>query len=91
MPDGFSLSLIDYTPPTLLGLAVVLIFFGLLVPRWVYQEKVKEVEYLKKALELRAEAQERSTAQTAELLEATKTNAKFLQALVGAKEGGESE
>ena len=74
------------TAPTLLGIAVLLIFLGRLVPRSFYKDKVAEAEKWRLAYETEREARATSDAQTAELLELAQTSHQLLVAMFGASE-----
>lgn len=76
--DGLPIK--DFTAPTLLGLAVILILLGMLVPRYIYNEKKEECEKWRLAFEAERKARETSDRQTAELLELAKTTHKIIAA-----------
>lgn len=69
------------TAPTLIGLAVFFIFTGRLVPKRFYQERVNESDRWRLAYEVQRERADKSDAQTAELLEVTKTTHAFIVAI----------
>lgn len=79
MLDGIPIG--DLTAPSLLGLAVLLLMTGRIVARSVYQDKAAEAEKWRLAYEKEREAREASDAQTAELLEVTKTTHAFITAI----------
>lgn len=78
MLDGIPVS--DLTAPTLLGIAILMVLLGLLVPRYVYNEKKQEAEKWRLAYEAEKTARATSDAQTAELLELAKTTHKIIAA-----------
>lgn len=65
--------LVGLTAPGLLGLAILLLLTGRIVPRMTLEDKVKECEAWKTAYEKEREARAVSESQTAELLEVSKT------------------
>jgi hypothetical protein len=76
------ISLVQLTPPALLGLCILFIITGRLVPRFFYNEKVKSAERWRAAYEAERQARMLSDSQTRELLEVAKTSKQFLSALV---------
>ena len=74
------------TAPVLLGLAVLMVFLGFLVPRYVYKSKEKESEFWRLAYEAERKARAISDAQTADLLELAKTSRDVLVAVFGTTE-----
>lgn len=76
----------DLTAPTLLGLAVIFILLGMLVPRYIYNEKKEECEKWRLAFEAERKARETSDKQTAELLELAKTTNKIITAMFNTTE-----
>lgn len=82
--DGIPIG--DLTAPGLLGVAVLMILFGVLVPRRTLLDKSKEAENWRNAYEKEREARATSDAQTAELLEVTKTTYNIVFALFGTTE-----
>jgi len=84
MLDGIPIATL--TPPVLLGIAVLLVFIGKLVPRFFYTEKVKEAEKWEKAYEAEREARRLSDAQTAQLLEQAKTTHQIVEAIFNASQ-----
>lgn len=73
---------VEYLAPSaLIGLAVLFIFTGVLVPKRFYQEKVDECDRWRLAYELQRERADKSDAQTAELLEVTRTTHAFIVAI----------
>jgi len=81
MWGGINLS--DLTAPALLGLTVLLILFGYLIPRNMYKEKVKESDNWRLAYEKEKERGDVSDAQTAELLELAKASHSIMVAMFG--------
>jgi Na+-transporting methylmalonyl-CoA/oxaloacetate decarboxylase gamma subunit len=69
------------TAPLLLLLAVLMVFLGLLVPRYVYKAKEKECEAWKAAYFAERDARMAANSQTVELLELAKTSNNVLQAM----------
>lgn len=67
MFEGFAL--LDFTPSVLLGVTVLLLLTGRLVPRVTLQDKSTEAERWHQAYEKSEEARRLSDAQTKELLE----------------------
>lgn len=65
MIDGIPLS--DLAPPTLLGIGILLVMFGRLVPWWFYKAKAEEAEKWRLAFEKEREARVASDAQAAQL------------------------
>ena len=72
MFDG--VPIVGLTAPTLLGIAVLLMLTGKIVPRSTLIDKTKEASDWKAAYEAEREARASSDAQTVELLEVSKTN-----------------
>jgi len=79
MLDGIPVK--DLTTSTLLGLAILLVIFGRLIPWWVYKAKAKECERWQKAYEAERDARRTSESQSAELLEFAKATYHILDAL----------
>lgn len=79
MLDG--IPLVGLTAPTLLGIAILLILVGRIIPRPFYVEKVTEAERWRLAYEAEREARALSDAQTAELLEVAKTTHNIIVAV----------
>lgn len=77
------LPLVGLTAPTLLGLTILLLLTGRIVPRATLMEKSEEAERWRKAYEAEREARATSDAQTAELLEVAKTTHNIIAALFG--------
>jgi len=73
----------NLTAPALVGIAVLLVIFGRLVPWYIYKEKVKEAENWRKVAETEREARVASNAQTAELLELARTTHAIVIAVFG--------
>lgn len=72
----------DLSLGTLLGLAIVLILFGRLIPSTTYKEKKEECERWRLAYETERDARQVSDIQTVELLELAKTTKKLIEAIV---------
>lgn len=79
MPDGIPYD--KLTAPVLLGIAVLLVIFGRLVPWYIYKEKAKECDTWRKAFEAEREARVTSDAQTVELLEVARTTKQLVSAI----------
>jgi len=84
MLDGIPFA--DLTAPTLLGLTVLLLLLGRIVPRTTLLEKAKEAEKWRLAYEAEKERATTSDAQTAELLEVARTTHSIIVAVFGAEE-----
>lgn len=65
--------LVDLPPTALLGIAILLLLFGKLVPRSVLEDKQRESDKWREAYEAEREARASSDAQTVQLLEVSKT------------------
>lgn len=74
------------TAPTLLGITVLLILLGRLVPRSALKDKDKQIDAWKKAAETAREGLLATSAQTAELLEVAKTTNSIVVATFGTPE-----
>lgn len=79
MLDG--IPIVGLTAPTLLGLAILLLLVGRLIPRPFYLDKVSEADRWREAYEAEREARRASDAQTAELLEVAKTTHNIIVAV----------
>lgn len=64
---------VGLTAPTLLGIAILLMLTGRLVPRATLLDKAKESDAWREAYNLERVARAQSEAQTVELLEVSKT------------------
>lgn len=71
MVDG--IPLFGLSAPVLLGLTVLFLLLGKIVPRSTLQDKIREANDWKAAYETEREARAAADAQTAELLEISKT------------------
>lgn len=93
MLDGIPIATL--TPSALLGIFVLMLFLGKIVPRSTLQDKIEESNNWRKAYETEREARATSDAQTKELLELAKTNNKLVEGLFGAaqrvRESGEAD
>jgi hypothetical protein len=82
------------TPSALLGIFVLMLFFGKIVPRAILQDKIEECNNWRQTAEAEREARATSDAQTRELLELAKTTNKLVQDMFGAaariRESGEA-
>lgn len=81
MLDGIPLSTL--TPSFLLGLAVLMVFLGWIVPKRTLTRADEEAARWRKAYEAEREARATSDAQTVELLEVAKSSHDFLAAMYG--------
>lgn len=79
MLDG--IPIVGLTAPSLLGVAILLLLTGRLIPRSTWLDKAKEADQWRKAYEAEREARSTSDAQTAELLELAKTTHSFITAV----------
>ena len=79
MFDGVPIK--DLSVATLLGIAILLIILGRLVPWWLYKDKCKEADRWREAYENERAARLVSDRQTAELLEFAKSTHSILDAL----------
>ena len=70
MLDGIPIA--NLTAASLLGIAVLMVFLGYLIPRATYKEKAAESDRWQKAYEAERKARVESDAQTRELLELAK-------------------
>ena len=69
------------TAPTLLGVAILLLFTGKLWTNNAYQQKAQECDRWREAYEKESEARRTANQQTIELLEVTKTTHHLVEAL----------
>lgn len=69
------------TPSILLGITVLMLLRGYLVPRATLQDKQKEADSWRTAYELERAARNTADAQNRELLEVAKASAGFLKAV----------
>lgn len=87
MLDGIPIAtLTALTPPALLGIAVLMLMLGRLVPRATLTDKIAEAEKWRLAYEAERKARVTSDAQTVELLELAKTTHSLLVAIFGTAE-----
>lgn len=80
MLDG--IPLVNLTPSVLLGIVVLFILLGRLIPRSALVDKAEESERWRKAYEAEREARTLADAQTTELLEVAKATHGILDAIV---------
>lgn len=71
------------TAPTILGLGILLVLFGRLIPQPMYKEKAAEAERWRQAYEVERTARAAADAQTAELLEVARTTHNIVAAVFG--------
>lgn len=81
MLDGIPFA--DLTAPTILGIMVMFILLGRIVPRQSLLDKMKEAELWRQAYEAERLARATSDAQTKELLEVAKTTNRIVEAAFG--------
>lgn len=81
MLDGIPFA--DLTAPTLLGIFVLMMFLGRIVPRRTLDDQIKQTEKWQTAYELERQARVSSDSQTTELLEIVKAT----HSIVVAQEG----
>jgi hypothetical protein len=74
------------TAPVLLGIAILMLLMGWLVPRRTYKDKQDESERWRMAYETEQEARRTSDAQTTELLEVARTTHALIVAFFGNKD-----
>jgi len=74
------------TAPVLLGIAVLLLLLGRLIPRPFYKDKSDEAERWRLAYEAERKARAIADAQTVELLELAKTTHNIIVAIFAATE-----
>jgi hypothetical protein len=79
MVDGISIK--DLSIATLLGIAILLIIIGRLIPWWQYKEKCKESDRWREAYEKERESRLVMDKQNAELLEFARASYSILDAL----------
>lgn len=73
--------IVGLTAPTLLGITVLLLLTGRIMPRSAYMDKARESELWRQAYEKEREARATSNGQTIELLDAIKTNHAVVSAM----------
>lgn len=73
--------IVGLTAPALVGIFVLLVFAGLLIPRRQLQDKIRECERWQQAYEVEREARATSNKQTIELLEFAKLNHSLITAI----------
>lgn len=81
MLDGIPVD--KLSAPLLLLIVALMVFLGLLIPRWTYKRLEKERDNWKLAFENEQKARLASDKQTAELLELAKTSNNVLEAMFG--------
>lgn len=79
------LPLVGLTAPALLGIAILLLLLGRIVPRSTLQDKAAEAERWRQAYETEREARALSNRQTIELLEVTKLTNAIVTAAFGSE------
>lgn len=88
MLDGIPVG--SLAPPALLGIVVLMILLGRLIPRYTYTQKAQEAERWRQAYEAERLARATSDAQTAQLLELAKTTHSIIVAMFGTTRVSES-
>lgn len=78
--------IVGLTAPSLLGLTILLLLTGRIIPRATYLEKASEARDWKEAYEAEREARQTSERQTTELLEVSKTTHHLVVSLFSAAE-----
>ena len=86
MFDG--IPILNLTPAVLLGVAVLLLLTGRIVPRSTLKDKAEEAERWRLAYEAERKARVISDAQTVELLELSKTTYELLDATLNGPSQG---
>ena len=81
------LPIVGLTAPALLGISVLLLLMGKIVPRSTLVDKIKECEQWQQAYEAEREIRVTSDGQTVELLELAKTTNSIIFALFTATTG----
>lgn len=85
MIEGLSLeALVNLTPASLLGLFILMMLLGKIVPRSSLEDKQLEADRWRQAYETERSARIKSDEQTSELLEVVKTSNAVLDATFGA-------
>ena len=84
------ISIVQLTPPVLLGIAILMLLTGRLVPRSIYRDKVHEAEQWRSAYEAEREARTESDTQTRQLLELARVSEPLLTAIVQNSERAKS-
>lgn len=79
MIDGISVR--DLTPIGLLLIAVLMVFLGLLIPRYIYKEKVAEAKRWEDAYKAERDARLKADEHSQELMENSRLTLKVLTAL----------
>lgn len=69
MIDGIPIA--NLAPPTLIGIFFLLVFFGRLIPRYLYEAKVEECEKWRLAFEAERDARINTAQQTQQLVATT--------------------
>lgn len=78
--------IVGLTAPTLLGVAVLMLLSGKIIPRSTLKDKSDECERWRLAYEAEREARSTSDSQTAELLEVARTTHDIIAAMFGTSE-----
>jgi hypothetical protein len=84
MLDGIPIG--NLSAGVLVGVAVLMVFLGMLVPRRILNDKTKEADKWYEAYTTEREARMKSDAQTTQLLEIAKTTNSIIVAAFGANE-----
>lgn len=75
----------DMTAPSLLGLAVILVLLGIIVPRPTYKEKAREAERWRLAYEAEREARSKTDEHFSDLFEVCKATQAVIEAVFGSR------
>lgn len=84
--DLGNIGILDFTPSVLLGVAILLILTGRLIPRFFLDRADCDAERWKKAYETAEEARRTSDAQVIELLEMSRTAHAIITAMSSTSE-----
>ena len=85
MLDGLP-PLVELTPAALLGVAILFLLMGKLVPKAIVDDKNREIDQWRDAYEKEREARTLADKQTAELLEVTRTTKQLIEAMFRSSE-----
>jgi hypothetical protein len=85
MLEGMGFTIGELTPSVLLGICVLLMFLGRLVPRSSLQDKINEAEKWRLAYEIERTAHECADAQTTKLLELANITHNLVVSLAGSR------
>lgn len=77
------LPVVGLTSPALLGIAILLLLTGRIVPRATLRDKAAEADKWREAYEKERDARSKSNSQTIELLETAKLTNRIVSAMFG--------